>query len=243
VLLRVVVLSCLVLCSCDVVFRIDPVGAPADAAAGTDIAFVQSAGLALSGANQASVTFFSPVHDGDLVVVAIATFHGALLGVTDSAGNTYVKAVPGLESDGNSYLDVWFVADARAADPFTVTATVDGTDEREVTMAIHEYSGVSKNPLDKHVIASGLDDAAATSGPVSTTVEGELYFSALMHDDTATTTATSGFVLRERPTESNVGAVPLVTADIVGGPAGDAISADFALTVSGSWLCALLTFR
>jgi hypothetical protein len=232
-----------VLCSCDAVFRIDPVAAPADGAAGTDIAYVQSAGLGLAGANQASVSFFAPVQDGNLVVVAIASYHGALLGVTDSAGNTYVKAVPGLESDGNSYLDVWFVADARTADPFTVTASVDGTDEREVTMAIHEYSGVSKNPLDKHVIASGPVDTPATSGPVSTTLEGELYFSALLHDNTTTTTSTSGFVLRERPTESNIGGVPLVTADIVGGPAGDAISADFMLTTSGSWVCALLTFR
>jgi hypothetical protein len=243
--IAVVLLGCLLAGGCDVVFRVDHVDVGddgVDGSGGREIVYVQSGSLALAAVPQASVTFENAPQAGDLVVVAIGTYQGNLVSVSDSAGNAYVEPRPGLDSDGNTVLHLLFAPNVKTAIPFTVTATVAANALSEVTMAIHDYRGASADPLDKHVLASGHVDVPVSSGPVMTTTEGELYFAAVSHDNTTKTNPTGSFVVRQRPTENSAGAVPLVTADMVG-PAGDAISADFTFDVNASWVCGLVTFK
>ena len=95
-------------------------------------------------------------------------------------------------------------------------------------------------PLDLDAAQFGSAAMPPSSGPVTTTLDGELYFGAMSHDGTLTTSAGPGFMKREVPADSSIN-VPLATEDMVG-PAQTA-AATFSLSTPASWACALVTFK
>jgi len=243
VLARLALLACVFTCGCDVVFRIDHVDhAGGDDATSAGITYVQSNSSALAGINTIPVTFNDPGQGGNPVVVVLGHWDTPARTLNPSRGNLTLWPPPGLASYGSATLHMMFAASARTADPFTVTATVDGTMEREVTLSIHEYRGLAASPLDQAVLA-GSSGMRVSSGPITTAGTGErLYFGAMLQDDTSTVSPGSGFTLRERPTNSNLAAVPTATEDRVG-VAQDGGAAEFTLANDSAWVCGLLTFQ
>ena len=243
----VVLGSLLVSAGCDQVFGLSERDAGAngdaktDADSGRHIRYIQSKSGFLNGVSSLSLTFDQAVVAGDLVVVAVGTFEANLSSVTDSAGNQYREPITVPPTAANGILHVLYAPNVLTASPFTITATANATGAPELTMAIHAYRGAEAEPIDQSSFNTGGPDLSPTTGTVTTTLGGELYFGALSHDNTVTTTAGTGFTLREVPTENNMN-MPLATEDMIG-PARSKVAATFMLDSTATWACALLTFK
>ena len=232
---------------CDQVFGLSERDAGANGDATTDadggrhIRYIQSKSAFQNGVGSLSLTFDQAVQAGDLVVVVVGTYQGDLSMVTDTAGNQYRKPITVPPTLANGILNVLYAPNVLTTSPFTVTATVIESATSELTMAIHAYRGAEAEPLDQSSFNTAGPDLTPTSGTVTTTLGGELYFGALVHDNTVTTTPGTGFTLREVPTENNAN-VPVATEDMVG-PARTKAAATFTLDSAAAWACALLTFK
>jgi hypothetical protein len=203
------------------------------------IAFVQSSSSHASPANTLSVKLINPPAAGNLVVLAIATYNGSVMSITDTAGNTYIGTPPNprITSQG-VHVYVSYVAGVVTANPFTVTVTTGVGGTNDLSLALHEYSGATA--LD---VASGAagNDTMPDSGSVTTTADGELYFAATARDGTAVTTPGTGYMLREVPTEDGGSFVPLATEDKLG--AAQTTSGSFSIAPSSTWACIVAAFR
>jgi hypothetical protein len=241
-----VVLGWLLSAGCDQVFGLSERDAGANADANTDansgrIQYIQSKSTFMNKVGILSLAFDQKVLTGDLVVVAIGIYDGTIQTVTDSAGNQYgePQAVPQTAAGGN--LHVLYAPNVVTATPFTVTVTSSVSDTLELTLAIHAYRGAAAEPFDQSNAKAGGPDFTPTSGPVTTTLDGELYFGAMSHDSNVITTPGGGFTVREIPTEDPAN-VPMATEDR-SGPARTNVAATFVLDAQATWACALLTFK
>lgn len=238
-------LPLLCLAGCQVVFKLeDRDGGPA----AQTIEFVQSRSVAKNAVDTLQITLAKPVEEGDLIIVVIGTFENDLMTLTDSANNQYTEPITPNQTEAQSILHLRFTRSI-AADPFTVTATTTPRGMQQITMAVHAYRGGSPDELFDQQSAAVGNSATATSGPVTTAVDGELYFAAMTHDNTVRSSAAGGFLKRELPTDNATDNVPMITADLVGAPAGT-VEAMFEMTDAtqndpqpASWACQLLTFE
>ena len=239
--------SLLLSAGCDQVFGLSERDAGANGDAKTDadggggIRYVQSKSTVKNGVATLSLAFDQPVQAGDLVVVAVGTYDVNLTSVTDSAANQYQEPGSVAQTPARGNLHVLYAPNVVTVTPFTVTVTASVVGNAELTLAIHAYRGAAAAPFDQSSTLIGGPDLSPTSGQVTTTVDGELYFGALVHDTTVTTMAGGGFMLREVPTDSDAN-VPLATEDLVG-PARAKVAATFQLDTPAAWACSLLTFK
>lgn len=186
-----------------------------------------------------TVGFKNPVATGDLVIVVVGTYTGALMGVTDSASNHYVEAGVAVTTPAGSTMRIFYAANVTTAASLAVTAAA-AAGTSELTVAIHAYRGVALDPLDQIAPPSTGTGTEPTSGSVTTTASSELYFAAMSHDASPRTGAGPNYTLREVATDS-ASNVPIATEDKIG-PA-QATLATFTLDSSEGWACSLLTFK
>ena len=143
------------------------------ATTGTSPALVQIANGGTESAASATLvsTFAFPTASGHLLVLSASVYEGAsnhILSVTDSAGNTWVRAtsnyVPSHFSDG----EIWYSANAKPAATVTLTLATAAS----VADEVEEFSGVS-GPLD---VASSVANTGttATSPSAASSEAGEL---------------------------------------------------------------------
>jgi hypothetical protein len=153
--------------------------APVDAPGATDaeggvsapIAFVQvNAATTSSQRTTLSVPFTKPQQSGNLIVVAVGWYDDnvALLGVKDSRGNTYKRAVGPTVFAGASPVahSIYYAAGIAAAEANANVVTVDWATAADAPdVRVLEYSGLDPvSPLD--VVAEGM--GASTSAMTQT---------------------------------------------------------------------------
>ena len=162
------------------------------------ITLVQHAGRDAGATTSSSLTFASNNTAGNWLAVAIrAGRTGQVFTVTDTRGNIYRRAVQFDETLDTVTLGLYY-AENIASGPNTVTVT-DTQTGGTMRFAIFEYSGVAtSNSLDGvAVIAEGVA-ASASSGPVTTTANGDLILGVMSTANEATYSAGSGFTIQER---------------------------------------------
>ncbi|MGZ4815020.1 MAG: hypothetical protein ACXVZV_06415, partial [Terriglobales bacterium] len=121
---------------------------------------------------------------GDLIVVWIfwhAPVAQAISTVTDTAGNTYQRAIGPTARVGTLIgyqQDIWYAKNINPGAKVKVTATFSGTFFGEKSISAFEYTGLDKAaPLDKTSVATGSGLNAAV-GPVTTTAPGVVFAAA-----------------------------------------------------------------
>jgi hypothetical protein len=192
-------------------------------------------------ASTLSVTFAEAQKAGDLIVLAVGcTDTSALVtGVTDSAGNTYQKAVgPTVEGQDlaqSIYYASGIAAAAAGSNKITVAFSVA---TNAIDLRAAEYSGLSASaPLDATAAASGKS-TAASSGNATTTTGRELLFGAGMCTDSYSTATTGGFTMRVVTPNGDMAEDRVVSATGAYSAGGT-----FAVTGSVGWVMQLATFR
>jgi hypothetical protein len=217
--------------------------APADAidAVVSSIEFIDSNRLKALGVPSLTVVFGQPIVAGDLIVVALGTYGGDVLMVEDTGGNTYRDAMITVATQLNGKLAVFYAVNTALAPTLMVTATVNGSTDNELSMAIHAYRGTDPvEPLDQHSASTDLASTTPSSGELTTAHADGLYFGVLSHDAMVSTTAGPDYTLREVVSEDPAD-VPLATEDKFG-PA-QTTAATFQLSGTSASACALVTFK
>ena len=108
------------------------------------IAFVQSSSAHASPANTLSVNLINPPAAGNLVVLAIATYSGSVMSITDTAGNMYIGTSPNPRiTTPGVHLYVSYAPAVMTANPFMVTVTTGTGGTNDLSLALHEYSGAT----------------------------------------------------------------------------------------------------
>jgi hypothetical protein len=194
---------------------------PASVLASGQPQFVQQNSATTIGTS-VSATFPSSVTAGDTIIVAVsganypAPPNTMPTLVTDSVGNTYVKAVdyPFIPSAGSS-LGIWYAVNMIGG-PNTVTVrfSLYGT----LAIAIHEYSGFgSAVTAYQLAAASGTSGTATTCRPFGASQSDELLIAAVTidnHDVMITTVSPgSGYLRRALQPISNAAAQAIVSQD------------------------------
>jgi cellulase (glycosyl hydrolase family 5) len=138
----------------------------------TPIAYVQSNGSAPASASTMTVTYSSAQVAGDLNVVAVGWVNttSSVSSVTDSKGNSYVRALGPTAASGTATESIYYAQNiaAAAAGANTVTVTFNTT-VPDPDVRILEYSGIATaNALDVAVGAGSTTGTALSSGPVTT---------------------------------------------------------------------------
>jgi hypothetical protein len=135
--------------------------------------------------NSGTVTtaaFNRPVTLGNLMVVWIwyKSTAQTVTGVTDSAGNSYQRAVgptAGAGTMAGFQQEIWFAKGINGGSNFTVTATFTAQATFEKSISAHEYSGASaSDPLD--VTSAAIGATANASSGTATTSTARLIFGA-----------------------------------------------------------------
>jgi hypothetical protein len=200
------------------------------------IAFVQSAGVAGH-----SLAFTSNNTAGNLLILAVGA-GGAVTGVSDTRGNTWVKAVNYDESSTILLAtEIWY-AENCAGGANTVSYT-GGFSSFEY-MGIAEYSGVAtSSSLDKTQKARWPDpvqSSAADSGATATTAQSaELLIGAIGNESSRTATWGGSFTERQDGLGTSRG---LTLADRIVSSTG-AYSATATLSGVCSWQSLIATFK
>jgi hypothetical protein len=153
---------------------ITPRGPARDVLPTTIVQSAQGAGSAAS----LAVSFSSNNTAGNLIVVAISSDSaGATVSsVTDTRGNTYVKATDAttLNADHGTLTGVWYALNCAAgANTVTVTQSVGST-----LVAIHEFSGVATSSA-VDVTNTSVTTTTTPSVSATTTAAGDLVFGAI----------------------------------------------------------------
>ncbi len=202
------------------------------------VAHVQSTNdFNLSQGTSFAKAFAGSVTAGNTVVVATSSWNGggtgAVTSVTDNQGNVYTQA-NGLSV--NEPLAVWYHVGIASSGTLTVTAHT--ANNADITLAIHEYSGVGS--IDQHTTGSGTG-TTSTAGPVTTTSANELIFGAYNNETASNLTATagSGFSLRTSQNDNTAHEV-LWTEDKTVSSIGS-YSADMSFSGSSTWAAIILT--
>jgi hypothetical protein len=160
--------------------------------------YVQSA-LGYTGSLVTSQTaaFPSAVASGDLIVVAVSSWNSAgsatVSSVTDNFGNAYSKAVedPSPPAGSAEPLSVWYAPNVTGGAGFTVTAYLAASGN--LTVAIHEYSGMATtNLVDQSAHQNGSGTVASSGMTAVTTNAHDLLFGATTHTDGSVASAAAG---------------------------------------------------
>src|SRR6266403_208207 len=176
-----------------------------------------------------------------IAVVIRAGKAGQVFTVSDTRGNTYLKAIQfnvTTDTPNGDTLGIFYAENiAGGANTVTVVESINGNTLR---FAILEYSGVAPaNSLDVVSTAQGTS-ATANSSSVLTTANGELLLGAILTGNAATFTAATGYAIEERvPASPNT---KLATEDQIQATAGT-VSAGVTFGSSDSWGAGLAAFK
>ncbi|KYG66998.1 hypothetical protein AZI86_08225 [Bdellovibrio bacteriovorus] len=203
------------------------------------IAYVQNSEQAVT-ANTDSISTPSFVTNpvaGNLMVCAIAyNSTSPVSAVSDTAGNSYTKAVGPVGTSGALAgwgLEIWYKNNLVSGSSFVTTATFPSAFDGYKRISCHEYSGIAaSNALDQVIGDSGYG-ATGSVGPVTTTQDKELLF---MAGAVASGSSAAGSGFTQRSTLDND-----TIADRIVSTAGD-YSATMSPT-GDEWQMAFVTFK
>jgi hypothetical protein len=157
-------------------------------------------------------------------------------GVTDSASNSYVKAVgptPGVGMLAGWQQEIWYAKNINSGTNLTVTATFTGAFPAEKRISAHEYSGADgSEPLDKSL---GNADSTSNASIVVMTTTARLIFGAAIFQNKGS----SGLGFSSR---SALGAGGGNVAEDKQVNSGDAVVATF-LNNQQDWIAQIVTFK
>jgi hypothetical protein len=203
------------------------------------IALVQHASRDAGTTRSSTLAFPSSNTAGNFIAVVIrAGKTGQLFTVTDSRGNTYLKAMQFNETIDSTTLGIFYAENiAGGANTITVSDTISGT----MRFGILEYSGVAMaNSLDGAAVASQGTGASLNSGIITTTASGDLVLAGMSTANAANFTAGSGYLPRDFvPAEPNT---KLLVEDRIQSVAGN-ISANASLGTSDNWGAVAAAFK
>ena len=204
------------------------------------VTFVQGSAVANNNAATSTARAFTSATAAGNLLVAIVTFDSSgstTVGLSDTQGNIWRQASFGVDTRHNQTLGIFYAENTKGGAD-TVTAAYAGANTYG-RLIILEYSGVAaSSSLDAAAKSTGTG-TAVSSGPVTTTLVGDLIIGAMMDDLTATNTATAGagYTLR-----SSVGNYLLTGESEVSAAAGS-VAATFSLRSSSDWLCQVAAFK
>lgn len=160
----------------------------------TGVAYIQSRATDNDSTTHLSLAFNNPVTPGSLLVVAIRTSNGSATVTITTPNDTWAE---NRKASGLGWAISVHSAPNAAGGPTTVTATMSGSPDA-VRMSIHEYSGVATTSPVHGSAGASATSSHANSGPVTTTINNCLLFSAGGTDtDRLGFVAGSGYTLRE----------------------------------------------
>jgi hypothetical protein len=153
----------------------------------TPIAYLQGAEntQTLNNSSIATAAFGAGTTAGNLIVVWIFSDSPTpemVASVTDTAGNTYQKAIgptAGVGTLAGFQQEIWYANNIKAGIGVIVTASFSGTFNGEKDIGAYEYSGANKiAPVDKTAAGTGTG-VNASIGPVMTTAPGLIFAAAV----------------------------------------------------------------
>lgn len=195
------------------------------------IAFVQSAR-----ADAGSVAYGSNNTAGNLLVCCIGTA-GDVTNVTDTAGNTWVKATDG----GGSLLwgDIWYVENCLSG---ANTVTLSGGYSSHQEIAVLEYSGIATTSALDQAQCSAIGNVGLgqqpDSGNVTTTQADELLIGAIAAQSANTTTWGASFT---ELFEFGTGSRGVTVGERIVASTGTYKAT--ATLDAGEWYCMIATFK
>lgn len=125
-----------------------------------------------------TTAFASPLTNGSIIIVCteydgVTTWHAGNT-PTDTAGNTYVRAVDNLSS-GVFDSNIWYALNTHTTASNVITATDSGGGV-DSTIAAEEWTGiVTSSPIDKTASSTGVS-TALSSGNITPVNSGDLIF-------------------------------------------------------------------
>ncbi len=200
---------------------------------------VQAASIEGSAVSSVSVPFPAGNTAGNFIIAFVrASTTTQTITLTDSAGNTYSRAVSQAQTTDGHEIAIFYAPNIKAGGN-TITATFSASNNHPF-LAIYEYSGLSA--LDRTAGAQGTSATASSGATAATTAASELVFAGLGLPSSATQTvaAGSGFTLEQQDTRS--GGSRAATEDRTVSATG-AYSGTFAINSSTNWSCIVATFR
>lgn len=206
------------------------------------IALVQSAALEGSYLNSISQAFPAANTAGNLIIAFVRmSTTTETVGVTDTAGNTYVDAVnQGQDADG-SQTHIFYAKNVHAG-ANTVTATFSGSNNHPY-IAVYEYSGLSMTaPLDQTAHAEGSSSTPSSGSTATTTSSTELVFSGLGLPSSSSVTVTPGasFLLEQQDTTTNGSRAASEDRKL---SSTAAVAGTYTLSGSANWSSIVATFK
>ncbi len=209
------------------------------------IALVQSVTGATVGhaLNNVDVLLPGPSTTGNCLIVAVSSYGAtqSCTGITDNAGNTYVKIGSTIRSAGDDTLDLFYaknITGNAAPDLLIQMANVEN-----IGGSILEYSGLDTTaPFDQTNTGIG-NSSTNTTGSITPSTNGCLIIAAGTDQINGTTTVTagSGYTLRGMAGTSN-NSVRIYIEDQIQTTAAS-ITASFAMSASSTWASKIASFK
>jgi hypothetical protein len=184
-----------------------------------------------AGTSNMSVSFNSSNTAGNfLIVTGTAARPASTLTISDTLGNSYTAAMgPVTDTVQNVTVYIWYVANCKGG-ASTVTITPSGTAALEIHVS--EWSGLAASSTVDQIASNTGTGTSVSSGPQTTTANGELIFG-------------YGWVLNTASAGAGFTPISLVNGDLDEyqiQPASGSIAATFTQT-SGTWFAAMVTFK
>jgi hypothetical protein len=196
---------------------------------------VQSASAAA-----ASCAFGSNNTTGNLLVAVLQDSNDpAGISLSDTRGNTWVKAISIYNSGSLLSLSIWYVANCAAG---ANTVSVSGGFSGFQVICVGEWSGVATaSPLDKTAVAQGTTGSADSGATATTTQADELLIGGMALDSSQTLTWTGSFTSRASAINGGSNRQGFLADRIVSSTG--AYDATATYTGSSSWMAAIATFK
>jgi hypothetical protein len=176
----------------------------------------------------------------DLLVVTASLYTGStnhITSITDSSGQTWIRAGAYAASGHNSDGEIWYVPDAAS-----VTSVVVHTAASSVAFQLQEYSGVAvTSPLDASTGTSNtstLPDSGAVTVPAGDLVVGFI----AGHGNAETVNLSSSYPPTQAQTTTSGSVASIVTGSLVQGAPGSAnVTGSFGTAMY--WAAGVVAFK
>jgi hypothetical protein len=132
------------------------------------LAHVQGGAASGTGSADAAFTLGSNSAIGNLIVVGVSSYNGAIGTVNDAGRNTWTKVLQSLVSTID--VEIWYCVNVYNSTPLTVTAQVSNF----ASITVDEFSGQAASPLD-HSASQSATSSAPSSGNVIVTATDLVY--------------------------------------------------------------------
>lgn len=191
-----------------------------------------------AGGSTISISYTKAQANGDLNVIVVGwnDSTATVFSVTDTMGNTYIRAVGPTVQSGLATQSIYYAPAVKAAGANGNTVRVAfNVAPQAPDIRILEYSGASlTSPVDSVAAAQSLSSGTASSGNLSTTTANDLIFGADL-TQRETTGVGSGFTRRVLTAPDS----DVAEDKLVGAPGTYAAT----VTVTGQWIMQAVAFH